>query len=439
VGSVTAQSGWDLAEPEEPVDGRVVEAALSRAVLVARAAVTATAAGAGVLIMADTWRQVALLVAIVVVCVVEVAVLTRWPAVVRWPVAIIGVDSAGLVGALILAGPGLAYFCYGAGCAALAGALLGLRALPVWIIQAALGFVAAGHILKATSPAPEVAVFVLAIPPATILAGMGMAGARTMVANQVRRMVGLVASAQRSAAASERLRLARELHDSVSKTLRGVSFAALALPSSLRRHPALAEQLASTVSNGAEAAVNQARELMFGLRLDNPESGFAETIDAICREWMKTSRINVRVALEPLEPPVEVRYELTRILHEALTNVEKHAGAERVAVSLTSSNDVLYLTITDDGRGMPRRKKGSRSGHFGLDGMAERARTVGGTLHVSSAPGAGVTIIVSVGLPRASTALGELGSGKESHDRGAHRRRQPDRTRGTARIPGQYR
>lgn len=418
-------------EQQVQIDRGVVQAALSRAVLVARAAVTTTAAGAGLLIVANPWQLIGLVIAVVIVTLGEMAVLTRWPAVVSRPIAITVVDSVGMLGALALAGPGLAYFCYAAGCAALAGTLLGLRALPFWGAQAVLGFGVADRFLDATQPVSDVAVFVLAIPPATILAGIGLAGVRNMVSGHVDRTVHLVSLAQRSAVASERSRLARELHDSVAKTLRGVSFAALALPASMRRHPALAEQLASTVSLGAEEAVNQARELMVGLRLDDPEQDFSQTLAGICREWTRSTGIEVRLVVEPVEPPIAIRYHLTRILHEALVNIEQHAYAGRVAVALTRSGHDLHLSISDDGKGLPQTMLGPASGHFGIVGMSERAKAIGGTLRLGSNDARGATITVSIPL--------NAQAGEVPHDRHSHRRRQPDRAGGAAWLPRQHR
>ncbi len=413
---VAEQSPARRAEMVSLVDGGIVEAALSRSVLVGRAAATVTAAATGLLIVADPLPLVALIGAVLILTIAQAAVLSYWPTVVSRPVVVILVDSVGLVGALALAGPGLAYFAYAAGCTALAGALLGLRAIPVWVVQAALGFAVAAQFLEITRPVPEIAVFVLAIPPATLLAGIGLAGIRNMVTTHVERTVHLVASAQRSAAASERSRLARELHDSVTKTLRGVSFAALALPASMRRHPALAEQLASTVSQGADAAVDQARQLMVGLRLDRVDQDFAETIEEMCREWSHSCGIGIELVLQPVEPPLEARYDLTRILHEALVNVERHAGARKVTVALVRSGEVLQLSIADDGRGMPRRLQGPASGHFGVMGMKERAKAVGGVLRLDSAAGVGSTVTVILPFrPDAAGAVAALDDVRSDH------------------------
>jgi signal transduction histidine kinase len=210
--------------------------------------------------------------------------------------------------------------------------------------------------------------------------------------------VAVVASAQRSAAASERARLARELHDSVSKTLRGVSFAALALPSSLRRQPELAEQLASTVSRGAMAAAREARELLAGLRLDAPDQDFSLTLQQICEHCGELSGISVSLSAVPVDPPAGVRYELSRILQEALHNAVRHGRPNQITVTLTQG-DQLRLRVRDDGNGFRVPDDLSvlaTENHYGIVGMAERARNAGGGLDVMSKPGHGTTVEVSV-------------------------------------------
>jgi signal transduction histidine kinase len=185
----------------------------------------------------------------------------------------------------------------------------------------------------------------------------------------------------------------------VTKTLRGISFAALALPSSLRQHPALAEQLASTVSAGAEAAAREARELLEGLRLDAPDQDFVGSVRRICRTWSGSTGIPVTLDVAPVEPPVAVRYELTRILHEALRNVAQHAHASAVAVQLSERTQGIALTVRDNGVGcrVPGDPSALRSaGHFGIVGMSERARAVGGALEIGPARGGGTTVSVWV-------------------------------------------
>jgi signal transduction histidine kinase len=387
----------------ENASWQVAAAAVGRAVLIGRAAATMTAAAGGLLLVNDRWQVIGVLALVAAATGAEIGVLTRWPQVVATPVAAIAVDSMLVLAVLAVSRGSISYFCYATGAGALAGVLLGMRALPLWTAQAAVNFAVAAAVLHASVPPAEIAAFVVAFPMAGVLAGIGTAVATTTLMRYIEFSAQLVASAQRCAAASERARLARELHDSVTKTLRGVSFAALALPSSLRRHPALAEQLAGTVSAGAAAAARQARELLEGLRLDAPDRDFTESITGLCQTWSASTRIPVRTTLAALDPPVAVRYELTRILREALSNVAHHSCAERVLVRLAPTEHGMILKISDDGVGfaVPTDLSSLHStGHFGIVGMIERARTVGGELHIESAPGAGTSIAVRIPLNR---------------------------------------
>jgi len=99
--------------------------------------------------------------------------------------------------------------------------------------------------------------------------------------------------------------------------------------------------------------------------------------------------------------PEEVAINLFRVYQEALTNVEKHARAERVEVKLTLSADEVMLSIKDDGCGfvVPRRLgEFVQQGCFGLMGMQERVEMVGGRLQAISQPGQGAEIRASVPL-----------------------------------------
>lgn len=366
--------------------------------LLGRAALTLTAAGVGLRVLPDPRTTLAVLVVVVVTTAAGLVVLARRPEVVRHPVPVVVVDSVVVLGVLIASRGGVPFSCFAAGACALGGVVLGMRGLVVWAAHAALGYSVAGHLLQTSAPSPHIAVFTLAFPPIDILAGIAAAVAAGALVRYVDLSVDVVASAQRSAAASERARLARELHDSVSKTLRGVSFAALALPSSLRRQPELAEQLATTVSQGAMAAAREARELLTGLRLDDPDQDFATTLRRICERCGELSGMAVRLTAAPVDPPAGVRYELSRILDEALRNAVRHGDPGQITVTLTQT-DRLRLRVHDDGNGF--RVPGDLSvlaaaNHYGIVGMAERARNAGGVLEVTSKPGHGTTVNVSV-------------------------------------------
>jgi two-component system, NarL family, sensor kinase len=93
-----------------------------------------------------------------------------------------------------------------------------------------------------------------------------------------------------------------------------------------------------------------------------------------------------------LPPAIDIG--LYRIAREALTNVARHAQASRASVRLERTDGTIRMRITDDGRGFDLADV--EPGHFGLIGATERARLLGGMLHVDSRPGAGTTIEIEV-------------------------------------------
>jgi signal transduction histidine kinase len=383
----------------------VAYAALCRAVLLGRLAITVAAVGVGIGLVGNVWRTVEALVVVVVATAAQLNVLARRPGVVRWQLCALAADAVLMIGLLVLTQGGIAFFCWAAGFAALAGALLGTNGLPLWVADTALGLAVATQLVRSESIEAKRSVtapFVVALPMMDIVCGLGGAVVAASLVRYISLSIDMMAAAQRSAAASERARLARELHDSVAKTLRGVSFAALALPSSLRRRPDLAAQLAATVSEGADTAVREARELLAGLRRDRPDRPFVDNLATICREWTDLTGIPVSLTAVPIEPPLAVRYELTQILNEALRNVAQHACAHTVSVGLRRVRQHLEMAIHDDGTGftVPKDLTAlSVTGSFGIVGMSERARTVDGTLHVSSDPAEGTTVLIRVAVP----------------------------------------
>ncbi|PYC65537.1 hypothetical protein C7C45_28280 [Micromonospora arborensis] len=382
----------------------VAYAAVSRALLLGRLTLTFAAVGVGMGLADDFWQSLGSLAVIAGTTIVQLTVLSRWPTAIRWRLCVIAVDAIPMIGVLLLSRGGVAYFCYAAGHAALAGALLGVRGLPLWIADAGLGLAVATELLRAGGREAAMSIaapFMLAFPMIDIVTGIAAAVVTAALARYIDTSVAAVTAVQHSTAASERTRLARELHDSVAKTLRGVSFAAVALPSLLRRQPDLAEQLAATVSEGANIAVREARELLAGLRRDAPDQPFPGVVQGICEAWSSSAGIPVRVTATAVNPPVAVRYELTQILNEALQNVARHAGASLVRVDLNQPDGQVELTIRDNGSGFTvpgELTELSASGNFGIIGMTERAQAVGGTLRVDSTAGAGTRLVVRVPL-----------------------------------------
>ena len=98
------------------------------------------------------------------------------------------------------------------------------------------------------------------------------------------------------------------------------------------------------------------------------------------------------------------REALLRIGQEAVTNTVKHADANSIKIELDFSGPQIVLEIKDDGKGFaPESSPGPNDGHFGLLGMSERAKRLGGQIAVTSAPGSGTVIRVEIPVQRSET------------------------------------
>jgi signal transduction histidine kinase len=348
-------------------------------------------AGGRVLLIARTALAVALGVAgpshlLPLAIIVAIASAGQAAAINKCLFAVLLTDLVLLLAVLTLAGPGPLYLGFAASFAAFSGLRLGFLATPIWVAE-----LLQMYAVDRTAHAATVASAIV-IPAGTTAALLA-----SLLTQQARRRTAELAAAQREAAALERARLARELHDSVAKTVRGMSLAALALPRSVGQQPLLAQQLADAISTAAVTAERETRDLLAGLRLDSPDEDFPAALTRLCDLWSSGTGVPVDCRIPPIEPPVPVRYELVRILQEALTNTGRHARAGRVEVALGHDEHWLWLTVRDDGAGFAVPEDlsvWSERGHHGLVGMAERARSVGGRLDVVARPGRGTTITV---------------------------------------------
>ncbi|MFI0351599.1 sensor histidine kinase [Actinomadura sp. 9N407] len=206
-----------------------------------------------------------------------------------------------------------------------------------------------------------------------------------------------------AAAAEERARLAREMHDSLAKTLRGIAMSAEALPAWVTRSPARAQDEARRIAEAAEIASREARQLIEDLRDEVFQQPLAQGLESIARDWADETGTALSITIDAAaDLPVRARYEVVAILREALENVRRHAEATAVQVFLRNDDDGLVLSVQDDGRGFEAADgfgRFARKGHYGLVGMGERAHSVGASLSVDSRPGGGTT--VTIGVPEA--------------------------------------
>jgi len=240
----------------------------------------------------------------------------------------------------------------------------------------------------------------LVVPALYPLAAVAGPAVRRLLDRELGLVAELAAAQRQQAAAHERARLAREMHDTVAKSLHGISLSAVGIAGQVRRDPERAADQAQQLSLAAREAAGEARSLIDGLRTASGEGPLGQVVCEHARAWGREHAIALQCVGEEVDVAcTEGRYELLAILREALFNIAEHAQAGCVQVSLTLDGDRVRLRVADDGVGLPAGdtlEQIEPAGHFGLIGMAERADRAGGELTWSSAPGNGTAICVSV-------------------------------------------
>jgi len=111
---------------------------------------------------------------------------------------------------------------------------------------------------------------------------------------------------------------------------------------------------------------------------------------------MHTARLRLRIGKLPDPLPPAVQQVVYRVAQECLQNVAKHSQASAVNLLLQSADQNIRLSVSDNGAGFGAERAWSKTMSFGLSGMRERAATLGGTLSVSSTPGRGARIVLSL-------------------------------------------
>lgn len=203
-------------------------------------------------------------------------------------------------------------------------------------------------------------------------------------------------------AIEERTRLARELHDTLAQGLAGVALqleSAEALMEAGSEAPrvrrALRQALELTRNN-----LEEARNAVLDLRAV-PLQGrnLPEALLLLTEQASRDSGRSVQLVVagsRPLAPRVETG--LYRIAQEALGNALRHAGARHILLRLELHPESVLLRVEDDGRGFEPAQL--PAGRYGLVGLSERARLLGGALRLESAPGSGTRLEVRIGGPR---------------------------------------
>jgi signal transduction histidine kinase len=217
----------------------------------------------------------------------------------------------------------------------------------------------------------------------------------------------LVEQARRAGLIGERQRLAHEIHDTLAQGFASIVMNLEAADAILPAgHFTKAQWHLGQARLTARESLAEARRLVWALRPKLlEEAPLPEALSRLTKRWSEASSIAARTTVTgaPRPLPPEVEATLFRVAQEALTNVRKHAQADRTALTLSYMHDRVALDTRDDGMGFDPGKAGdatgsTREGGFGLGTMRERVERLGGTLSIESAPGEGTTLAVELPL-----------------------------------------
>jgi signal transduction histidine kinase len=204
---------------------------------------------------------------------------------------------------------------------------------------------------------------------------------------------------------NERNRLARDLHDAVTQTLFSASLLAEAFPSVWENNPQEGKKLIQEMRQLTRGALAEMRSLLMELRPSAmAEAKLQDLLKQLSEAVIGRTGLEIKLELDPiLHLSSEVNICLYRIAQEALTNIVKHAHANKVWIRCTAERNIssradmgaktnVTMQVEDDGCGFEA--KAISPDHFGLYNIRERANGIGAQVEIQSKPGCGTIVTV---------------------------------------------
>ena len=219
---------------------------------------------------------------------------------------------------------------------------------------------------------------------------------------QAQRTMHTYIAAVTTAQEAERGRLARELHDETVQQLIVLAQGVDRLGRVHERTPERVPEVLATLRSDITTLIHAVRVTIANLRPPALEElGLLPAVELFLQPWAATPPV-VTIVVEGSSQRLDPESELAvfRIIQEAWSNIRRHAQATRASVSLTYERGTLRVTISDNGLGFtPPRGDAAEPGHWGILGMRERAALAGGSLLITSAPGHGAQVVVTMPYP----------------------------------------
>jgi len=208
--------------------------------------------------------------------------------------------------------------------------------------------------------------------------------------------------ARYAAVLAERTRIARDMHDGLLQDVTGISLQLAALLPQLRASSDEAADRLASILALTQRTSREARQAVVDMRSARGEGDLLTAVETSARRVVGDAKLSLSVSLKgrTRAVPTETRDAIVAIVHEAVTNVVKHADARAVSIGLAFTRARIRLTVRDDGCGLPAMSQ-SDGAHFGLIGMRERAAEVGAVFRVRSTPGGGTMVCLDLLGPAA--------------------------------------
>jgi two-component system nitrate/nitrite sensor histidine kinase NarX len=218
-----------------------------------------------------------------------------------------------------------------------------------------------------------------------------------------------------AAVGEERALLARELHDSIAQSLAFMKIQVQLLRNAAQRgQPDKLNSILDELDAGVRESINDVRELLVHFRTrtntENIEQALQETLQKFEHQTGLPARLEVHGDGLPL--PADVQVQVLHVVQEALSNARKHAGASHVSLEVRKGQRWRFA-VHDNGAGFNVSQVRGES-HVGLKIMRERAARIGGEVEITSAPGAGSTVTLT--LPPHPVAIGQTVSPEQRPD-----------------------
>lgn len=213
------------------------------------------------------------------------------------------------------------------------------------------------------------------------------------------RMRSFTESALR-ASEEERSRISRELHDDTAQRLATLLLRLRAL--SEARDDSRRGELSHLLREEIVETADSVRRMARGLRPPELEQlGLTAALQAHARKLEEHENFRLDLRIDPVDPLLDDRQQLVlyRIIQEATHNARQHSGAARATLDISVEEEVIAITVSDEGTGFEPDEISARSGGLGLIGMRERAAMIGGGLSLDSEPGKGTSIVVRLRIP----------------------------------------